>query len=50
MVVSQQINIPENVPKWECYTLRHGEGLEKISSSEILANTRKWESSFERTQ
>jgi hypothetical protein len=28
----------------------HGEGLEKISSGEILANTRKWESSLERTQ
>jgi len=48
--VQVHVNTPINVPKWECYTLRHGEGLEKISSSEIRANTPKWESSLERTQ
>jgi hypothetical protein len=42
--------IPINDPKWECYTLRHGEGLDKISASEIRANTPKWESSLWATQ
>jgi hypothetical protein len=43
-------DIPKKNPKWECYTLGHGEGLEKINSREICANTPKWESSLWATQ
>lgn len=46
----ETIDIPINDRKWDCYTQRHGEGLEKSSGGEIIANTRKWESSPKRTQ